>query len=555
MEEHSSRYKGDFLGWIGCNAPKLLASDKFDRFKQLMTFPIETTELTQRIYSNLARVFKAQDRNFEYKFIDEKYSQDWDAFRDDSFWETEFWDAVKYYIDSVIVISWPEIQVTEFPAPISIIIKPTDFIHIDVDNKNNIQLFMFKQIDPEIPDEFKLFVYTPELIQRWSVKEQTLSPSTGVEFVFNQNPDIEVTHGLGYTPAKMIWSDNLQGGNNVNKTGPLTNNLSRLNWLLVHRVNKKYMGLANSYPIIAKYKDSDSGMFRPNPEGSEDPENIAKTPAGHGLNGAGTMIEVDPPIPGATTDLMQNIVKIISPPVDTLKYHDASEEALESYIFNSIVGHDQQLSRTAVNELQVISSFESRKDVLMHIGLNIELIRQFCEETICKIRYAERFESCSISYGSEHYLKGVSDLYSDLEEAKKAGASLSILESINSNIINTQFHNNSDAYTKAKIIDDLDPFPGLTIQEVSALYTDQGLDDFEFNLKVHLVSWVRRFEREQSSIITFAAAKEYKDKIKLILDEFEKYYEEIKPTEVKQPGTEIVAPVVVTKIDQPGLTE
>ena len=554
MEEHSSHYKGDFLGWIGCNSPKLLASDKFDRFKQLMTFPIETTELTQRIYNNLFRVFKAQDRNFEYKFADPKYFQDWNNYRDDSFWETEFWDSIKYYIDSVCVISWPEIQTTEFPEPITIIIKPTDFIHIDVDVKNNIQLFMFKQVDPGVPDEFKLFVYTPEVIQRWTVKEQTLSPSTGAEFVFNQSADVEVLHELGYTPARMIWSDNLQGGNNVNKTGPLTNNLSRLNWLLVHRVNKKYMGLANSYPITVKYKESDSGMNRPNPEGREDPENIAKNPSGNGINGAGTLIEVDPPIQGLTPDLI-NAVKIISPDVGTLKYHDTSEESLESYIFESIVGHDQQLSKTAVNELQVTSSFESRKDVLMHLAHNIEIIREFCESTICKIRYAERYESCSISYGSEFYLKGVSELYSDLEEAKKAGASLSILESINLNIINTQFHNNSDAFAKSKIIDDLDPFPGFTIQEVSALYTDQGLDDFEFNLKIHLITWIRRFEREQSSIITYASGGEYKDKIKLITDEFKKYYQEIKSTEVKQPGKEIVAPVIVAANPQPGLTE
>ena len=51
-------------------------------------------------------------------------------------------------------------------------------------------------------------------------------------------------HKLGYTPARMLWSEMLGSKDFINKESPLTKELSDLDWLLLHKASKRYLDLA-----------------------------------------------------------------------------------------------------------------------------------------------------------------------------------------------------------------------------------------------------------------------------------------------------------------------
>jgi len=503
-----SGYYREFKDWIGSEHPELLAKDKFERFEQLIRAPIQTVELTESIFSRLYRIFYSQDSYFNYKFTDDDLIADWEEYRDKKFWSTIGFEAMQTAIDSVWIVDLPSEQDSEYPMPCNKLIDIGNVIDIKNDAYNNCIYVIFRQGE-------RIYAYDDVSFRVFEADNRIIKSLIA-----------EVPHDLGYTPARMFWSENLAAGNYINKESPITKELTDLDWLLFHMTSKRYMDLANAYPITVTYDLDDDYQD----DGITDNEQriAGKKPSGSSLTGAGGHIYGGAPRTSDEHDPLQyGPIKIISPDVAALDWHVKEEMRLTDKIFKAVVGTDTEVRNDAAkNEKQIDAAFESQISVLFRVKKNFEAIHKFADATICQIRYGERFIGCEIDYGTQFFLKDVEDLQGELQHAKESGASDAILESISNNILHTKYRDDDKSITRANIITDLDPLPNRTLEEATELFKSGGIDKRNFIIKSNLINFVRRFERENINIIDFGSNINYAKKIDNINESLKQYADE-----------------------------
>lgn len=496
----------EFSQWLSIEKPELLPEDKASRILQLIRPPICTIELTESIFSKLGKIFHSNDAFFDFKFTDPDLKADWNEYRDKSFWRTHGFQAMQAAIDSIWCVDFPEVQKGSRPEPENRLIRIENVIDIENDRNNNCQYFIYQSGK-------KIVVYDSVSIRVFSYEGDL-----GKE-LYN------FPHGLGYTPARMFWSESLEDNNYLNKEAPITKELSDLDWLLLHRTAKKYLDLANAYPRELTYT-SDKDLNDKDLTEDKGRHESERKPVGNKLMGPGTIIEVDPPMDNTEADLMKNPFLLISPDVTTLEWHVTEEQRLKNDIYRSVVGTDVEIkNEQAKNEKQVDSAFESQLSVLLRIKNNFEIIQTFADSTICRLRYEKAFISCSIDYGNSFFLKTISELHQDYELAKKTGNEI-VLSEITSNILDSKYRDDKASRSRAEIIRDLDPLPEKTITEAIDIFKNGGVDKINFVIKSNLLSFVRRFERENISLAEFGANIPYFKKIETIINQFKAYASE-----------------------------
>jgi hypothetical protein len=289
------------------------------------------------------------------------------------------------------------------------------------------------------------------------------------------------------------------------------------------------MDIANSFPITAAYEDKDN-FETVEDKGKDDPENEKPTKGGK-LMGPGSYITVPPPLAGEV-DIMGNVVKLISPDINTLDFHVGEDDRLRLKIFQTVVGSGgEPKNDVAKNEKQVMSSFESQTAALRRVAYNFEQIQKFADKCKIDIIYGvDSVTDITIDYGTKFFLKTVADLSEELAITTNDALKDSILNEINE----TKFKNDVRGLTRMKIIREIDPIPDKTIDEAILIYQQGGLSTRDFVIKTYLMNFIRRFEREQAPLVDFAQQKNYDLKIQSILEEIYKYADE-KITEDQKP--------------------
>jgi hypothetical protein len=486
-----------------------LPKDKVQRFKQLITIPLPTIELTESIFSHLNSVFKGQDAFFRYEFKDPENLSDWKQYRDDTFWQTHGFEAMMNAIDSVWIVNLPREQNNELPEPKDMFVNIKDVISISCDRDNNCEYLMFKAND-------KIYIYDDVYFWVYPLNKDKLSIL----------PEAQIPHDLGYTPARMFWSDNLLKDNYINKKAPLTNVLGDLDWLLTCQVFKKYMEISNSYPILAAYEEKqDYNQSRQ--ESDRGKQDESRDTDGGNFVAPGTILTVRQPLAGEP-DPMQNPLKYINPDVNTLTFHVGDLKLKRDNIFYSVVGKDENTTKEAINEKQVMASFESQTANILKIARNFEIIQAFADKCKIQLRYGkDSLKAISIYYGSKFFLKSANDYIEDLDTAKKNGSHSSIISAIMDNAIEATYRNDTNGLSRAKIIQELDPLPDKTQDEAAAIFEKGGISKEQFIIKCQLLNFVKRFEREEVPLVEYASARPYKEKIRGIYEEFLLYAKEI----------------------------
>lgn len=502
-KELLSPYYGELIAWLGIREPELLPADKVSRFKQLCTAPIATVSITDSIFKYFHRIFFGQDAFYRIDFDNPDTIDDWHEFRDRDFWEVNGFAAMKSAINSVWVAEIPTDQAGELPEPKNRLIDIRNVIDIQHENSGrNIRHCIFENSDI-------LFSYDTIAIQAWDYKDKNI----GIQLA-----DIE--HGLGYTPARMFWSDCLRDP--INKRAPLTPVLGDLDWLLIHKTFKKYMDMANAYPIIAAYEQSDDfENSRRDDDNGRDHE--GKANSNYNM-GPGSFWGVRPPLQGEP-DLMSNPLKLISPDVTTLDFHVREENRLTEMIQKKVVGVDSEATTMAQNEKQVLSGFETQTNVLRSIAANFEVIQSFADTTIFTLRYGRPVD-ISVDYGSRFFLRNVTDLVEDLSDAKDKGAHDSIVEMLSTELIETKFRNDKRGFERAMLLRALDPLPDKGVKDAIEIYKEGGIDKTTFIIKCNYLSFINRFEREQAPLIVYGANLDLSARIKLIKEELTNYAKE-----------------------------
>lgn len=508
MDKGNIPYLNTFYQWVGGTYstephPRLLPPDKFKRFKQLLQTPIETVELCDTIYTQLSRIFDSEDQVREFYFKDDKAKEDWLEFYNPKFWKTNGFEAMRTAINSVWVADLPEEMTGDLPEPYGYLVPIESVKDIENDDDNKCQWVIF------CIDDY-LLVYDDDSIRKYEYKDRQLGGLVS-----------EFKHELGYCPARQMWTDKLVSNDLLNKKSPVSSVLSWMDYYLFMLVNKKYMELSNSYPITAVYSSDDPSKEDNHPEGT-------KTPEGGSHIGPGTYIEVDPPLPGDTVDMMQHPVQLINPDVATLEYHVEKLNELREAIYKSVVGAGGEPENDqAQNEKQVMTSFEDKTTVLMKVKANFERIETFAASTLARLRYGDKFKSCLISYGSKFYLQSLSELYEDYTIARDSGANQIILESLNESILNAKFKNDPEGRLRARIITDLTPYPDKNPDELIELSEKGLISDRDVIVALNLMNFINRFERENLRLNLFGRELKYADQLKSIQKAIYGYADEL----------------------------
>lgn len=529
----------DFLS----NVSSLIPDDKFRIFKILFRFPLKTNEVTGIAFDKLFRVYDGRDPKYNYQFRNTQQRDDWEWYRQEKLHEPEIWRSVgweylKTEINSVLVVDLPLKQEGDLPEPYFYWLRIKDIITFEADPVTGemhwIVFFQDKQRVAVIDDEsYRIFNYEKNNI--------------------SGDPIVENPHGLGYCPARFFWDKPISLDEPDVKQSPITKQLESLDWYLFFHISKRHLDTYAGYPIYSGYAIDcdfhndetgdycDGGFLKDKHDHWKfDSNGLVRCPlcSSKRISGAGSFVEV--PIPGEGQPDLHDPVKITTVDRHSLQYNVDEEERLKNAIVDGTVGVDSPvLTSQAVNEKQVSASYDSKTTVLKGIKESLEHAEKFVDETVCRLRYGNDFISASISLGTDFYLMSPSDLRALYNTAKASGASESELDSLQKQIIETEYRDNPLELQRMLILNELEPYRHLGRQEVLDLYKEGIVSEEDLRIKMNFPDYIRRFERENTNVIEFGSAIPFSKKIERIESKLSEYAREDKTkiSDVAEPKT------------------
>ncbi|MCO6489763.1 MAG: hypothetical protein J5I98_15210, partial [Phaeodactylibacter sp.] len=235
------------------------------------------------------------------------------------------------------------------------------------------------------------------------------------------------------------------------------------------------------------------------------------------LTGAGSYIEVPPPGPENDGADMRDPAGIVTVDRASLDYNVEEVARQRLAIYRQAVGFGgDPINDQAINEKQVMASFEGRAQRLREVAKNFEIAQQWADSTACRLRYGDNFEGASISYGTEFYLYSADEVLTMYQEAKDGGLDDVVLDMLQEQFWATKYRNNPEAQERVNILLHLEPFRHLSKGEVQGMYQAGQVGYPEFYLKQNFSSLIMRFERENTDVVTFGSLISFDKKIQRI---------------------------------------
>lgn len=533
-----SKASSTFLAWV----KTLLPADKYEIFLNLFKVPITTNDLTQEIFDSLSRVKESRNQYFNYTFSNESVKDDWLAFKRsilpiDTILKTEGFDRFKSRINSIMVVDMPETKTGKYFEPY--------FYWLDVE----------LVIDYELKDyEFNWLIFrlSEEYIAVFDDENWRIVQIQGEQVLEIANKP----HYLGFCPARTFWTTPIDSTNKFIKLSPITNQLSNIDWFLFYYTSKKNLDLYASYPIYSGYAQE---CDYHNPQTGESCSNgklinadgdyvfhggtIAKCPicSEKNIGGVGSFVEIPAPSEVNGNTDMRNPVQITTVDRNSLDYNVEETERLERIIKEKVVGRGwEPINNQAVNEKQVTSFYDERKNVLMQVKMNFEIAQHWLEHTILKLRYGAQYISSDHNWGDEFFIFTVSELREMYASAKTIGMSDADLDNIYDRILATEHRNNPMLYQRMNLLRKIEPYRNLSKQEVLSLYEKSLVTPEKYILKVDFSNFIERFERENTNILNFGLNLDLQKKLDIINQKLNVYVKERTKNIVKPAGTEVV---------------
>lgn len=518
----------DFLAGV----KERLPLDKYAKFVNLFRFPVPTVGLMEKVYTALGKVFDGRDPVSQYDFSDPEYRDNWLEYKNANlkpgFWRNEGFEAMKTAINSVLVVDLPAEQASEYPEPYYYLLDIGNVIEYGDSEGGEIEWIAFTQEAESANDtkEEKRIAVLDDTSYRLFSTENGGTIETLIS---------EAQHDLGYCPARWFWTTPITHKEPEVKKAPATVQLDNLDWLLYYSISKRNMDNTASWAIYwgfaqdCDYRDDvtghycDGGHLRTAEHSyiiNREFGTVRECPvcSTKRLSGAGSYVEVPPPGPENDNADMRPPVGVVGADVATVKNAVEEEERLKTSIFRSITGDGgEPVNNQAVNEKQVGSFFEGKKEKIQAIARNFEQAQKWAEDTVCLLRYGpEVFRGSSISMGTEWYLVTADDILDAYTTHRKSGGDDITLDILQDQYYETKYRNNPEALRRVRILLNLEPFRHSSKDQVKAMY-DAGLAaKADLILKTNFSSFILRFERENTSITEFGAELDFDKKIEAI---------------------------------------
>lgn len=529
FEARGSAPMGRFLDMV----KSFLPEDKYATFLGLLRFPLPSVDVVDAVFNDLADIFTGRDPVFSYQFHDPADADDWEWYRKEvlgepGFWEGEAWRVFRSAINSVMVVDMPSERPDSDdprPQPYIYFVPIARVIDYGKDERGRMVWVMFN-------DSFGgVTVIDCESYRRYERNGSDLGPLV-----------LENRHTLATCPCRFFWDEPISIFDPDVKRSPITKVLSKLDWYVYSDVAKRQQDVSGSYPIYWGYEQQcdyedgkghrcqhgvlvgDNGAPFLGPDGQPSPCPVCSK---HKVTGPGSFVTVPVPDEQAGQPNLGDPVGMLSVDAKSLQYSVDEMERQRKFIVDSCVGRDNTIiNETSLADAQVEATYEKRSNVLERIKKGFESAQAWADSICCLARYGSSFMSVSISYGTDFFTLTVDSLQKRYEDARSGGASASELEAIRSQIMETEYRNDPQQRQRLRILREVEPYPGLTRNEVLNLWEKGRTDERTLELKMGFDSYVGRFERENDNITEFAVTVPFRDRVDTIKQTLYRYAEE-----------------------------
>lgn len=514
-----NRYKWRFLQFCENN----LHRDAVESFKNLFRPPYSTVSLFDKVFATLSKVFDAKDSTFMFEFGSDSAKEDWARYQAEVFgkpseFQLKAFEKMKSNIHSMVVVDMDREEAN--PEPYYLFLSPEQVIdYEEIDGV--IQWAVWRE------DDTHLVVVDDVSYQVWRTEERR-------DELADAEPEVYNAHDLTYCPASWFWQEEVNGM----KAHPILNYLADADWYLFYKTAEKYTETYAAWPVLWAYDgDCDYEVDGQHCEGGylydvHGPVMASGNPKGcpkcsNRKIGAGSVVKVSQPDSQEGIPDMRDPIGFIKTPVEALKYVDEKVEKIETAIYEGVTGYGGDPSKTqAMNVEQILASVDSRRTALMKLKKNFETIHQWVVETVCKLRYGSGFSYAYVNYGQHFYFFEPEQIMEMYKESKEAGLDDVILDQLRDEYNDAKYRNSPNQAHRVKILENLDPFRHRSRDEVIAMPVNED----DKLLKLNFSSLIKRFERENDSVVVFGSALEFDAKIRAIRDVLLRYVNELKQT-------------------------
>ena len=553
------------------------------QFEKFIRLPVPTTDLTERIFTQLERALQADNQYIRVEMATPDAVEDVEEYRtkigDNAFWGDKGFQAIQTAINSVFIIDLPRAQLGERPEPVGYLlaINPANILDVDFKDDGVADYIIFnisRNMRAVFDDEFYRIIERNEG-EPWErarftleVAHSTFDAATGT-----------LVDGLGYTPACRLW-DNLltPEANTIEAKGPITKLMGRMDEWLFDYYSLRYYKSFGKWPIFWEYITANprhqhpteadvtcaAGYFLvPQPDAYDSTKNvwvkqkarpvICEECRKSKLTGPGTVKRVTPPQDKTSPD-NRNPAGWIEPSKELLAQAEERLEADADSLVEAAVGREATRTNQPRNEMDVVDSTEVAQSMLLNVKKNVEATRRFELQTIAILRHGRaNYIRATVDLGDEFFLRTEKEVTQQYEEGKTAGLADYLLAPIRELISETRYRNNDEQRLRQRILANLQPYPDRSDAELQAWLNATGgvqtLNAGLLRLRQNFMAYVMQFEREQEmSIVEVASAVSFGTKIQLIKERLLSYVaEDFKGENILVPAAP-AAPVVAPPI-------
>jgi len=519
---------------------KRLSADKANRVEEYIELPLSAVSITESLMSDIYKVFDAGNSFFSVESVKESGG-----------------DKLKQILGKIDVSTWIENQGKEILKN-----KPNTVIVIDKDEEgnpypiaiDNDRIHDIMVCEDGVSIEYICFIHSIEKtegedeIKRYALYDEEMYHVV-TEIKGNFTLEKSIKHGLEECPARMFVTKRLNSKSQFKRNAPLSSVVSKLKEWQYFDIFKFFTDHYAPFPVTEMMRgkcqnDNCEGGFIYSDiipttivDGvvGEQERRKVKCPQCEAANtiGVGTKILLDAVDEGE--DSAAGKFKFISPATENLKYIQEKLDYIEEHIKNKVVGIDQAQTKEAINEKQVMGSFESRTNVLLRTKKNLDEVYIWIVSTIASMLAKKGTVTVNANFGTEWYLISEDDIQTRYDMAKKSGMPASEINEIYLQLIDTKYKGNPVKIERLKIINMIDPCAHQTMEQKIVKYEKSLISQVELIISEKLIMFVNRFEMENGNIVNFGVDKEPRDKYKNIVEQFKLYANEyIKENDTQQ---------------------
>lgn len=495
-----------FLSQVESRVP----DNKFRLFKSLIEYPIETVAFTKSMFTQIAKVFYADDAFKKITFKNQDFTEEFqkEIKKSDEFFRDEGFDAMKSGINSILVVDLPSEQEGTQPDPYSFLLDIKYVTQIGI-NRDNFCEYLAYDTGHKVnklgtdKGDYKLISFIDDSAYRLYV-------DNGESFLLVS----ESPHDLGYTPAKPFWNDFFnRKEDRINKNAPISEQLGMLDQLLFKEVSKEHSDLFTLYPIIWSYPEEKNyedpsvidyngepkaGIDGTSSENSAVPysdwqQGVFSQRDSYNKDKMGPGRDLETPIPTNEQPALGIPGGYIEPKTENLKFIGEDLKARREEIYIATLGFSEDAKNDqAKNEKQILSGVESRTTVLLNIKKNFEVIQKFDLITKAKLIYGpDMIIDCAVNYGSNFFLQSPAQMEEAIEISEKAGMPWFAIEQQKKDAIMNRYRNNPDMLRRQEILKSVSA-------EIVLNLAQQGIMPDMQNFEKITSSLISRFETQNN---------------------------------------------------------